>query len=146
MGSATNVAGSVIVVIGEHSTDFAVLLNSCRPVSLMPFLRPVCIDAGKRPLLVPQVDRFLNLVWIGGMPAVLLVVQLRTHRLQLVLYILKCGIGWYGTQRLAEIGFDTSVIGARIQPGQHAFAVWSHPHTHIERRTFRRLLQRFRTA
>ncbi len=56
------------------------------------------------------------------------------------------GVGRQRRQRLAEIGFDATAVGARIQPGQHALAIRAHPHANVERRAFRRFLERFRTS
>src|ERR1700693_4299294 len=52
--SASDVAGAVVVIVGEEAANFAVLLNPPRRGVLMVFLRPVLIDAGKRAYLVLQ--------------------------------------------------------------------------------------------
>src|ERR1700675_3230674 len=53
--SASDVAGAVVVIVGEDAANFAVLLTSRCPVVLMVFLRPVLIDAGKLSYLGLQV-------------------------------------------------------------------------------------------
>ena len=72
--SSANIARAVIVIVGEHAADFAVLLDARRPVSLMVFLCPILIDAGQRRLFASQMYGFLNVVRIGRMPAVLLLI------------------------------------------------------------------------
>ena len=83
---------------------------------------------------------------LENLPAALLLVEFGTHRLQLLLYVLECRIWRQRRERLAEISLDAAVVGALIQPSQHALAIRSHPYAYVKRRAFRSLLQRFRTT
>src|SRR5580692_324731 len=90
---SADVARAEIMIVSENAADLSVLFDASRPVSLMPCLRPILIDPRKRLLFVSQADGFLNVVWIGRMPAALLLVEPRTHCLHLTLYLLECRIG-----------------------------------------------------
>src|SRR5882672_6350354 len=89
---------------------------------------------------------FLNVVWIRLMPTVLLLIELRSHRLPLGLYILKGCVGRKRRQRFAEIGLDAVVVRSGIDASQNALTIGANPYTYVEGRAFGRFLQRIRAS
>ena len=119
LGSAADVAGAVVVVIGWYARNLAVPLHARRPVALI---------AAEIAVALPAVERLPR--------------ALRQLRRRLV----ERGHGRRGRQRLAEIGGHVARIIARIQRRHHAPAIRPNPHPHVEGDALGRLLEGFRAA
>src|SRR5215471_18892641 len=96
--------------------------------------------------LILQASEFLDILLIQRLSTLLGLFQFFSQRLNLRLNLLQGSVRRRLGQRLREVGIDSSAITSRIQSGQNALAIRSHPHSNVERRSFRSLLARFRTS
>src|ERR1017187_1560917 len=140
--STANVARTVIVVVREQSADFSVALHACGPITLESLLIAIFLPAYKCSPLTTQVGEFLDLLLIDRLTALPCRLQFSLHLSDLLLEVRERGVCGLRRQRFTEIGIDVAAITAWIQPRDNTFAIGTNPYTDIERRSFRRLLQR----
>ena len=134
------------MIVRKYAADFAVLLDACGPIMLIPVQVAVLLHLGERPLLVAQIRKILDVFLVGWLSASVGQFQFLSQRLQPLLPLFERRVRRHGRQRPAEISVDSGAVVAGVEAGQHALAIRAHPDPHVERRSFRRLLSRFRTS
>ena len=139
-----DVAGTVIVVIGEQPTHFSILLDTRGPIVLVALVGTIFLRPGQRLLFTSQADELLNLLLVEGLLALLHLLQSSLQLTDPFLKISKCRVRRYRSQRLAEVGFDPTAVTTRVQAGQHALAIRPDPYADVERSAHRRFLSRVR--
>src|SRR5439155_22078927 len=110
-----DVAGTVIVVIGEQPTRFSILLDTRGPIVLVALVGTIFLRPGQRLLFTSQADELLNLLLVEGLLGLLHLLQSSLQLTDLFLKISKCWVRRYRRQRLAEVGFDPNGVTSRVQ-------------------------------
>ena len=89
------------MIIGVHAADFSVVRDAGGPIALIAFLGadPASVFASILSWS-PQVDEFLDIFRVKRLPALLLVLQFLSQRLELLASLFEGGVGRRGRQRL----------------------------------------------
>src|SRR5579862_1183688 len=101
IGTSANVAGAVIVIVGEHPADFPVVQDAPSPVILVSLALAVALATGERLLLAAQSDKFSNIFLVERLAALLHLLQFSLQVANLFLQIFEGWIGGFAGQGLA---------------------------------------------
>src|SRR5207245_9426201 len=112
------------------------MLHSGSPVVLIaPFLTRL-LHLNLAFSLIPQAEELFDIFLIWCLTSAIFLSQGLKLRLDLLdLRVRRCL-----RQRLGEISVDSGAVTAGVQSRDHTFAIRAHPHSHVKRRAFRRLL------
>src|SRR5579872_1707481 len=99
--TSANVAGAVIVIVGEHPADFSVVQDARSPVILVSLALAVALATGERLLLAAQANKFPNIFLVERPATLLNLLQFSLQVANLLLQIFEGWIGRFAGQGLA---------------------------------------------